>query len=170
MEFLNIEINQSRYIKILLVILVLVVVYLALTMSSLLVFSSYTLGANTTVISLKPENNVEDVADGEFSAHIDMAEHDNKTIEISGWAFIQGQDLKTVKSSYVLKNQATEKMYLMRTQMEENINLTEEAHKKAGLHARCFLIGIPKGTYDIYVLYQNNDEDILAFTLISVDI
>lgn len=57
----------------------------------------------------------------------------------------------------------------MRTQMEENINITEEEHKLAGLHAQCLTIGMPKGWYDIYVLYKNDSEDILASTLISVE-
>ena len=70
----------------------------------------------------------------------------------------------------VIKNQQNEKMYLMRTQMEDNINIVEEEHKKAGIHAQCLLFGIPKGWYDIYVLYRNDGEDILANTEISVEI
>ena len=58
----------------------------------------------------------------------------------------------------------------MRTQMEENINIQEDEYKMAGLHAQCLLFGIPKGVYDIYVLYKNNLEDILSFTLISVEL
>lgn len=170
MEFLNIEINQSRYIKILAVSIIVVIVYLALTMSSLLVCKSYTLGPNTTVISMDPDNNVENVKEGELSTHIDLIDPTPKTIEISGWAFIEGAELNSINSNYVLKNQETGKMYLMRTQMENNINLVEEKHKKAGLHARSLSIGIPKGMYDIYVQYQNDGEDILAFTLISFEL
>jgi regulatory protein YycI of two-component signal transduction system YycFG len=172
MEFLNIEINNSRYIKILIVSIILVIVYLALTMSSLLICKSYKLGSNTTVISINPENNVENVEDGEISAHIDLLEHETngKTIEISGWAFREGAPLNTINSSYVLKHQETGKMYFMATEMEENINLVEEEHKKAGLHARSLVLGMPKGMYDVYVQYQNDDEDILVFTLISFEL
>ena len=59
---------------------------------------------------------------------------------------------------------------MMRTKMEENINLTDENLKLAGIHAQCLLIGIPKGRYDIYVLYQNAEEDILSNTCIYFDI
>lgn len=170
MEFFNIEIDKSLYIKILVVSIILVIVYLALTMSSLLICKRYKLGPNTTVISINPKNNVEDVDDGELSAHIDLIEPTKKTIEISGWAFIEGAELNTINSHYVLKNQETGKMYLMRTKMEENKNLLQEEHKKAGLHARSLTLGIPKGAYDIYVLYQNDGEDILAFTLISFEL
>lgn len=109
MEFLNIEINEERFVKILIVSIVFIIAYLAFTMSSLLVFKSYTLGANTSVTAIKPENNVEDVENGEISARIDLVRHDNKKIEISGWAFIEGQKLKTFNCSYVLKNQETGK-------------------------------------------------------------
>lgn len=162
MEFLNIEINEKLFIKILAVCIIIVIVYLAFTMSSLLIFKSYTLGPNTSV------------NDEKINTHIDLLEtspkNNPKKIEISGWAYKEGEAIGTVKSNYVLKNQETGKMYLMRTQMEENINIQEEEHKIAGLHAQCLLFGIPKGMYDIYVLYQNDGEDILAFTLISVEL
>ena len=158
MEFLNIEINQKLYIKILIVSIILVIVYLGLTMSSLLIFKSYTLLPNTSV------------NDEGINMHIDVLEPEGKKIEIAGWAYKEGEPITSVNSNYVLKHQETGKMYLMRTQMEENINLTDEDIKMAGLHAQCLLIGLPSGRYDIYVLYQNGDEDILANTLIHVDI
>lgn len=170
MEFLKLEIDKALYIKILIVSVIVVIVYLALTMSSLLICRSYTLGPNTTVISIDPENNVEDVKEGSFSAHMDLVEPSKKTIELSGWAFIEGAKMESINASYVLKNQETEKMYLMRTKMEENINLVQEEHKVAGLHSRSLTLGMPKGIYDIYVLYQNDGEDILAFTLISLEL
>ncbi len=172
MGFLDTEINKSLYIKILIVSIVLVIVYLALTMSSLLICKSYTLGPNTEVLSIDPKNSIEEVEDGEISAHIDLIEHkkNGKTVEISGWAFREGSELDSINASYVLKHQETGKMFLMRTQMEENINLVEDKHKKAGLHARSLVLGMPKGAYDIYVLYHNDSEDILAFTLISFEL
>lgn len=158
MEFLDIEINEKKYIKILIISIILVIVYLAFTMSSLLIFKSYTLGPNTSV------------NDEEINTHIDILEKSGKKIEIAGWAYKEGDEITTVNSNYVLKHQESGKMYLMRTQMEENTNLKDEKIKLAGIHAQCLLIGIPKGRYDIYVLYQNGEEDILANTLIYVDL
>ncbi len=170
MEFLNIEINEKFFIKILVISIALVITYMAFTMSSLLIFKSYTLGPNTSVTSIEPEHSTEFVPEGKISAHIDLLEVDSKKIEIAGWMFVEGQELKTFNSSFVLKNQETGKMYLMRTQMEDNINLVDEEHKPYGIHAQCLLFGIPKGRYDIYVLYRNNDEDMLVNTLIWKDI
>lgn len=159
MEFLNIEINEEKFKKIIIISIVFVIIYLAFTMSSLLVFKSYTLGPNTSV-------NGEDI-----NTHIDVLEPTNKKIEIAGWAYKEDEPIGKVKCNYVLRNQETEKMYLMRTQMEKNINLVgDDDHEMAGIHAQCLLFGVPKGVYDIYVLYQNDGEDILASTLISVEL
>lgn len=159
MDFLDIEINEVLVKKIIIVAIVLLIIYLAFTMSSLLVFKSYTLGANTSV---NGEN---------INTHIDLLENEGKKIEIAGWAYKEGEEVGIVNCNYVLKNQETGKMYLMRTKMEENVNLLEdEEHKMAGIHAQCLKFGLPKGWYDIYVLYQNDNEDILAFTLISVEV
>lgn len=159
MDFLDIEITEKLIKKIIIIAIILLIMYLAVMMSSLLVFKSYTLGPDTSV-------NGE-----EINTHIDLLEFEGKKVEISGWAYKEGEEIGTVNCNYVLKNQETGKMYLMRTKMEENINLLEdEEHKMAGLHAQCLKFGIPKGWYDIYVLYQNDGEDILAFTLISVEV
>ncbi len=158
MDFLDIEITESRFKKILIISIVVLIIYIALIMSSLLIFKSYKLGANTTV------------SNEDMNMHIDVLEVKGKKIEIAGWAYKEGEDLETVNSNYVLKNQETGKMYLMRSKMEENINIEDPKYKLAGLHAQCLLIGLPKGWYDIYVLYKNNNEDLLASTLISVEI
>lgn len=158
MDFLDIEITEKRYIKILIVLIILVIIYLALTMSSLLIFKSYSLGPNTSV------------NDELINMHIDMLDAKGKKIEIAGWAYKEGDKITTVNANYVLKHQETGKMYLMRTKMEENINLEDPDVKLAGLHAQCLLFGIPSGRYDICVLYQNAEEDILANTGIYVDL
>lgn len=158
MDFLDIEITKKMYVKILISFILLVIIYLAFTMSSLLIFKSYTLGANTSV------------NDEKINTHIDILEKSNSKIEIAGWAYKEGEKITTVNCNYVLKNQETGKMYLMRTKMEENINLSDPNIKLAGIHARCLLIGIPSGRYDICVLYKNAEEDILANTSIYVDL
>lgn len=159
MEFLNVEMTEKLYIKILIISIILIIVYLGLTMSSLLIFKSYTLGPNTSV------------NDEIINTHIDVLEtNGGKKLEIAGWAYKEGDKITTVNTNYVIKHQETGKMYMMRTKMEENINLTDEKLKLAGIHAQCLLIGIPKGRYDIYVLYQNAEEDILSNTCIYFDI
>ncbi len=158
MDFLNFEINEKTYIRLIIAFAIILLVFIALTMSSLLIFTSYSLGPNTSV-------NDEDI-----NMHIDILECDGKKLEIAGWAYKEGEAVGVVNSNYVIKNRETGKMYLMRSKMEENGNIKEVEHKLGGIHARCLVFGIPKGWYDIYVLYRNDSEDILANTLISVEI
>ncbi len=158
MEILDIEITPKLFKNLIIISIVFVIIYCALTMSSLLVFKTYTIGADTTVV------------DEGMNTHIDLLEQDGKKIEIAGWAYMEDEPIKRVNSSYVLKNKDTGKMYKMRTKMEDNINITEEEHKKAGMHAQSLLFGLPKGSYDIYVHYQNDGHDILSSTLIPVEI
>ena len=58
----------------------------------------------------------------------------------------------------------------MKSKMYRNKNIQEEMYQLGGLHAQCLTIGIPKGQYQILVLYRNNNQDILADTLITFEI
>ncbi len=158
MDFLDIEVNEKIFNRILKISIAVIILYLGLSMSSILLFKTYTLGSNTTV------------SNEDINMHIDVLEPSGKKIEIAGWAYKEGEPIEKVNSSYVLRNQDTGKMYLMKTKMEENINLKGTGMELAGIHAQCLLIGIPKGKYDIYVLLKEESEEILANTLISVDI
>ncbi len=158
MKFLDIEINEMIYKRLILAIIILIIVYMAFTMSTLLVFKTYTLGPSTS------EN------DETIRTHIDSLIVDNKKIEITGWAYKEGQTVEMVNSNFILKNQDTGKMYLMKTVMEKNASLAEIGCGNAGLHAQCLRLGLPKGKYQIFVLYRNDGEDILADTLIPFEI
>lgn len=158
MKFLDIEIDEKLFKKLIIVAIVFIIVYMAFTMSSLLIFKSYTLGPNTSV------------NDEEIRTHIDILEPSSKKLEIAGWAYKDGEEIKTVNSNFVIKHQETGKMYLMKSKMYKNTNLQEEMYQLGGLHAQCLTIGIPKGGYQILVLYRNNNEDILADTLITFEI
>lgn len=158
MDFLDIEVNEKMFSRILIVSIVVIIFYLNLVMASILIFKSYKLGPNTTV------------SNEDINTHIDVLEVSKKKIEIAGWAYKEGEPIGIVNSSYVIRNQDTGKMYLMKTKMEENINLDGTDMEMAGIHAQCLLIGIPKGKYDIYVLLKEDNKEILANTLISVDI
>lgn len=158
MDFLDIEIDKSLFIKILIGLLVGVLIYIALTMSSLLIFKSYKMGANTSF-----EENV-------LNTHIDVLEISNKKIEIAGWAYKEDEQLGKVNSNYVLRNKETGKMYLMRTKMVENGNIKDEEYRLAGMHAQCLLVGVPKGNYEILVLYKNGNNDLLTSTNIEREI
>ena len=158
MKFLDIEIDEKLFKKLIIAVIVFIIVYMAFTMSSLLIFKTYKISDTT---SLNDEN---------IRTHIDVLEPHGKKLEIAGYAYKDGEEIKSVNSSYVIKHKDTGKMYRMRTQMESNHNVKDIGYEFAGLHAQCLLIGIPKGEYQIYVLYRNNNEDILADTLITFEV
>lgn len=160
MNFLDIEINEKNVKKIILILAILVFLYVVFTMISYLIFEPYKMDKNT---SLELNNDV-------VITHIDLLAHDSKKIEITGWAYKDGQKIEKVNSSFVLKNKETGKMYLMKNKMEKVESLKDIGCELGGLHAQCLLLGMKKGTYDIYVLYQNDSENILSYSLITVDI
>ena len=158
MEFWNVEINETIFKKLIATVIIFIVVYMAFNMSSLLIFKSYKLGKNT---STNDEN---------IRTHIDLLSVGNKKLELTGWVYKEGEKTEISDSSFVIKNQDTGKMYLMRTKIEENETLENLGYSHGGLHAQCLLFGLTKGKYQIHILYKNNGNDILADTLIPFEI
>lgn len=158
MNFLDIEIDEKMFKNLIIIAIIIIIVYMAFVMSSLLIFKTFKLSEST---SLNSENII---------THIDVLEYKGKKIEISGYAYKDGEEIKTVNSNFIIKHKDSGKMYRMRTQMEKNKNVEDIGQECSGIHAQCLKLGIPKGEYDILVLYRNNDEDILADTLISFKI
>lgn len=160
MKLLDLEVNQKNYIKVLCACILIVLIILICYYVSLLTYKPFTLDENTSVA---------DINEQDMSVHIDILERQGKKVEIAGWAYKENEKIKTINSSYVLKNQETDEMYILRTRHEENINVPEE-YKISGLHSRFILGNLANGRYDIYVLYKNNDNNILAKTGVYLDV
>lgn len=162
MSLLDLEMNQKNYIKILVFCIIVVCIILVLYYVSLLTYKTFTLEEGTVVAN---------IGEQDMNVHIDILEHQkgDLAIEIAGWAYKENEKIKNINSNYVLKNTENGQMYLLRTRYEENINVPEE-YKISGLHARAIVLGMPEGRYEIYVLYKNNKNDVLANTGIHVDI
>ena len=43
-------------------------------------------------------------------------------------------------------------------------------YSKGGIESKCFIIGMKKGVYDLYILYKNNNDDLLVNTGLQVTI
>ena len=104
-----------------------------------------------------------------LKAHIDILVPQGNKIEIAGYAYLEDESIRTVNSSYVLRNLDTGKMYLLKTRWEKNINVPE-VYPVAGMHTRFITSGIESGKYEICVLYRNNENDIFKSTGINIDI
>ena len=97
-----------------------------------------------------------------------------KRLDIIGWAYKQGQDVKCFKNYFVLENKETGKKYLLNTAMQEipELERVEEQYdcSNGGMHAQSIVLGIDDGSYELYVLYQSDDENILSDTGIVIEI
>lgn len=153
----DLEVNKKGYIKIFCTCIAVVLVLLVVYYFSLLKYTPFTL-ENDTIISNEGMN-----------LNIDVFVHEGKKVEISGWAYKEDESIKTINCSYVLKNEETGKMYILKTRREKNTNVPE-VYSVSGIHTRFMHYGLSKGRYDIYVLYKNNDNNILANTGIYLDI
>ena len=160
MKLLDLEVNKKSYVGILCACIVVVILILTVYYVSLLTIKPFTLEEETIVADIKEQD---------MNVHIDVLEKQGKKVEIAGWAYKENEKIKTINSCYVLKNQETDEMYILRTRHEDNINVPEE-YKISGLHSRFILGNLASGRYDIYVLYKNNNNNILAKTGIYLDV
>ena len=95
-------------------------------------------------------------------------------LDIFGWAYKQGQDLKRFENYYVLKNTKTDKMYILNTGMKDIPELEKVEAKydcsNGGMRSQTIVLGIDDGTYELYVLYKSDGESILSNTHVVVEI
>lgn len=161
MEFLDLEINQKNYIKILILSIIIVFVILGIYYITLLFPKNYVLEEATKVVAFEEEK--------DLIVHIDSLSPPGKRIEIFGYAYLTDDEVFTVDCSYVLRNASSGKMYLLKTIHEKSVNVPE-VYPYAGMHTRFMTIGMEKGNYEICVLYKNNENNILKDTGIRVEI
>ena len=161
MEFLDLEINQKNYIKILILSIIIVLVILGIYYMTLLFPKKFVLDEATKVVAFEEEK--------DLIVHIDSLSPPSSKIEIFGYAYRQDESVDTVNCSYVLRNSASGKMYLLKTIHEKSVNVPE-VYPYAGMHTRFMTVGIEKGNYEICVLYKNNENNVLKDTGIRVDI
>lgn len=162
MKFLDIEINESLYKKLVIASIIVIFLYVIFTLISHSMVKPYKLEKDTTVST---EN---------FKSGISYIHQGSIRLEIRGWAYKEGQSINTFESYFVLRNRDTGKMHMMKTSMEiiEDLKAVDEFYdcSRSGMHAQSFLLGMKKGIYDVCVLYKNNSENILAETGITIGI
>ena len=161
MNFLDLEINQKNYIKILTLCICIVILILIWNFALLLIPKQFNLEESTKVVAFEEEK--------DLIVHIDILAPQGKKVEIVGYAYREDESVRTVNCSYVLRNASSGKMYLLKTRHEKNINVPE-VYPYAGMHTRFMTLGIENGNYEICVLYRNDHNDFLKDTGIRVDI
>ena len=156
MKFLDLEINEEIYKRLVIGSIIVIFVYVIFVLISFSMIKPYKLEKNTIV-------STED-----FKTEINLVHQGRLRLEIKGWAYKEGQSIETFESYFVLRNRQTNKMHMMKTGMEivEELKMVDELYdySMSGLHAQSFLLGLRKGVYDICILYKNNSESILIET------
>lgn len=161
MKLLELEVNQKSYIKILCLCILVVIIIMVSYYASLLSYEKFTLEEDTIIA---------DIGEHEMSVHIDsLTPPGTRNAEMYGWAYKEGETIETINCNYVLKHQETGEMLKLRTRYEGNTNVPKEYYN-SGIHTRFLTSGLKSGRYDIYVLYKNNENNILAKTGIYLDI
>ena len=112
--------------------------------------------------------------DENIKTGVSKVERGRMKLELEGWAYKNGQSIETYQSYFVLKNQENGKMYLLNTKMEQvpELELVDNNYNclNSGMHCESLVFGIKDGIYEIYVLYQNDNENSLVNTGITVEI
>lgn len=161
-DWLNIEINEKIYKRILVSGIVIILIYLAITFVSFAIPSVYHMDKNTMV----------DV-DGKIKNGVNNLYRGSLRLEISAWAYKQGQGVGTFNNCFILKNQETGKMYKLRSAMKimPELQFVDGNNcLNCGMETQSIIWGLKDGVYDLYILYQNDNENILVDTQVDVDL
>ena len=100
----------------------------------------------------------------EYVVNIEDLNSSRLKLSISGYAFKGSDAIERYNSYYILKNAETGKMYKLKTKMEKRAQFKDTGVEYCGMHSQAILLFMNKGTYDVYVWYDNNDENVLLKT------
>lgn len=163
MNFGNMEIDNKKYLNILIIGLILIIIYVILFSASFLIPRVYSLSSDTIVDD-----------DNEIKNGISRINVGKKIIELEGWAYKENDDVKTYECYFILKGHDNEKMYILKTinKPVEALRMVDYKYNclNSGMYTKSLILGIRKGLYDLYILYENNGENILTNTRQIVEI
>ena len=100
----------------------------------------------------------------EYVVNVEDLNSSRLKLSISGYAFKGSDAIERYNSYYILKNAETGKMYKLKTKMEKRAQFKDTGVEYSGMHSQAILLFMNKGTYDVYVWYGNNDENVLLKT------
>lgn len=159
---IDFEINEKNFRKVLNIGIIIVICYFLITIVSYSLPRIYLLDKNTIL----DENH-------SVKCGIDTLYRGSFRLEIQGWAYKDGEPITRSNSCFILKNQETGRMYILRAEMKEMpelqfVNGIDELH--SGIHSQSIVLGLKDGNYDLYILYKNNGENLLVNTETVVEI
>ncbi len=159
----NIEINEKIYKKLLIIGMIVMIAYVLITFLYFSVPRIYRMNPNTKI----------DMT-GSVKNGVNLLKRGKATLEISAWAYREGQSVQTCKSCLILKSQETGRMYQLQTDIKEvpELQVVEGKYDclQSGIYAKSIVLGLKDGNYDLLILYQNDQENVLVNTEVVVEI
>jgi len=160
---LDFEINEKNFKRLLIIGIVIMICYLMITFLSFSIPRIYKMDKNTVIDT-----------EGVVKTGINRLERGRIRLELFGWAYKDGQAIETFESYFVLKNQEDGRMYKLNAELTEIPQLTTVDEKyncaNSGLYSQSIILGLKDGIYDIYILYKNDNENLLVNTNVQVQI
>lgn len=157
MNFLNKEMDINSCKKYIIGIIVFIIIILTISVIELMFPKRF----NSNLEAIQSEEyavNIEDISSSKFK------------LSISGFAF-KGEDaIGIFNSYYILKNKETGKMYKLKTKMEQRGNFIGTGVEFSGMHSQTITAFMDKGSYELYIWYDNNNENKLLKTGKEVNI
>ena len=161
-DWLNFEIDEKNYKRLLIIGIVIIIAYLAITYMSLSIPRIYRMDKETVVDT-----------ESLVKTGINSVHRGKLRLKLSGWAYKEGQAVESFDSSYVLKNKENGKMYIIKAammQVPELQDVNGNSCLNCGLESQSIVLGLQDGIYEIHILYQNDNENLLVNSGIEVDI
>ena len=151
MDFLDKEIDKNLCIKYLLTISVFILVLIILSAIEMLIPKRF-------------NKDIKISDSDEYVVNIENLNNSKIKLSISGYAFKGPDAIERYNSYYILKNEQTGKMYKLKTKMEQRGNFKGTGVEFSGMHSQAITLFMKKGKYNLYIWYDNNDENVLLKT------
>ena len=151
MDFLDKEIDKNLCIKYLLTISVFILVLIILSAFEMLIPKRF-------------NKDIKISDSDEYVVNIENLNNSKIKLSISGYAFKGPDAIERYNSYYILKNEQTGKMYKLKTKMEQRGNFKGTGVEFSGMHSQAITLFMKKGKYNLYIWYDNNDENVLLKT------
>ena len=157
MDFFDKEMNIKICINYLIAIFAFILIIIILSVYEML-------------IPKKFNKDIKIVDSDEYVVNIESLNSSRIKISISGYAFKGPDAIERYNSYYILKNEQTGKMYKLKTKMEQRGNFKGTGVEFSGMHSQAITLFMEKGKYNLYIWYDNNDENVLLKTNTQVQI
>ncbi len=157
MNFIDVEINKAICMRYLIGVLCLVIIFILLSAYEMLIPKRF-------------NRDVKISDSDEYVVNIESLNSSRIKLSISGYAFKGPDAIERYNSYYILKNNQTGKMYKLKTKMEQRGNFKGTGVEFSGMHSQAITFFMKKGTYTLFIWYDNNDENILLKTDTQVQI